>query len=47
MKSNTVYRLELMRRALSRTDQELFGNRDLYQKCAFNLAAQIIAGDYN
>ena len=47
MKTNTVYRLELMQRALSRSDQELHGNRHLYAACAFNLAAKIIAGNYD
>ena len=47
MKTNTVYRLELMQRALARSDQELHGTRHLYAACAFNLAAKIIAGNYD
>lgn len=46
MKTNTVYRLELMMRALARSDAELGGFRPCYEACAFKLAAQIIAGDY-
>lgn len=46
MKTNTVYRLNLMQRALSRNDRELYGNRHLYVACAFSLAAKIIAGEY-
>jgi hypothetical protein len=47
MKTNSVYRLELMQRALARSDRELHGKRHLYAACAFNLAARIIAGDYD
>lgn len=46
MKTTTVYRLQLMQRALNRTDDELHGNRHLYMSCAFKLAAKIIAGSY-
>ena len=46
MKTNTVYRLELMMRALGRSDAELNGYRRHYDACAFKLAARIIAGDY-
>jgi hypothetical protein len=47
MKTNTVYRLELMQRALARSDRELHGTRHLYAACAFKLAARIIAGTYD
>lgn len=47
MKTNTVHRLELMQRALARSDEELRGYRALYAACAFNLAAKIIAGNYD
>lgn len=47
MKANTVYRLALMQRALTRSDAELFGNRAKYSAVAFNLAQAIIAGCYN
>lgn len=46
VKTETVYRLELMQRALARSDAELFGNRARYEAVAFNMAAKIIAGDY-
>lgn len=47
MKTNTVYRLGLMQRAMARQDQELHGYRHLYAACAFNLAVKIIAGTYD
>lgn len=47
MKTSTVYRLELMQRALTRSDAELFGNRTKYSAVAFALAQAIIAGSYN
>ncbi len=46
MKTETVYRLELMMRALARSDAELHGFRSKYEACAFQLAARVIAGDY-
>ena len=46
MKTHAVYRLELMMRALARSDAELHGNRALYEAVAFRMAAQIIAGNY-
>lgn len=39
-----AYRLLLMKRAMARTDKELFGRRHLYEACARQLAAQIIGG---
>lgn len=42
--SNDAYRLKLMVRALSRTDEELFGHRQMYLDCAQRLAARLIAG---
>ena len=44
--SYTAYRLFLMRRAMARTDAELFGRRALYEACARKVAAQLIAGGY-
>lgn len=46
MKTTVVFRLELMMRALARSDAELKGFRPCYEAVAFKLAAQIIAGDY-
>ena len=46
MKTEPVYRLELMIRALERSDVELSGFRSKYEACAFQLAARVIAGNY-
>lgn len=43
--SNDAYRLSLMRRALARSDEELFGNRHRYFEVAQRLAARLIAGE--
>lgn len=37
-----AYRLLLQKRALARTDAELFGNRSLYESCIRELAAELI-----
>ncbi|WP_213766605.1 hypothetical protein [Caballeronia sp. dw_19] len=42
--SDEAFRLSLMRRALSRSDEELFGNRHRYFEVARKLAARLIAG---
>lgn len=43
--SNDAYRWSLMRRALVRSDEELFGNRHRYLEVAMRLAARLIAGN--
>ena len=37
-----VYRLRLLKRALQRTDRELFGHRDFYECAARNAATKLI-----
>ena len=44
--SETAHRLLLMRRALARSDRELFGHRSRYEEVQQRLARQLIAGDY-
>ncbi|AJZ56897.1 hypothetical protein OI25_7213 [Paraburkholderia fungorum] len=44
--SDHAYRLALMKRALLRTDAELFGHRDRYRSVAQRLARDLIAGTY-
>jgi len=44
--SHTAYRLHLMRRALARSDRELFGQRHRYQAVQFRVAAALISGEY-
>lgn len=46
MKTNTVFNFQLMQRALARSDAELGIFRKHYEARAFQLAAKIIAGDY-
>ena len=45
MISYLAYRLSLMRRALGRSDEELFGRRALYESKAREIAGRIIAGE--
>ena len=40
--SAQAYRLLLQKRALARTDAELFGNRSLYESCIRELATELI-----
>lgn len=44
--SDHAYRLALMKRALLRTDAELFGHRARYRSVAQRLARDLIAGTY-
>lgn len=45
MISYLAYRLSLMRRALGRSDEELFGRRAFYESKAREIAGRIIAGE--
>lgn len=43
--SNDAYRIQMMKRALSRSDAELHGFRANYEAVARRLAARLIAGE--
>lgn len=41
--SDEAYRILMMKRALARTDAELFGRRDLYLAVAMRLATKLLS----
>lgn len=44
--SDHAYRLLLMKRAMTRSDAELFGHRQRYWDVAQRLATDLLAGNY-